>query len=135
MRIYHILTPYEIFHNREMHMNTICVLLNNGNVLTCEKFPCSQKEKLKLIIWLSAERKWVKTYAKNEYTEMIWQYYFKLLRKSRCKVNVNQCMKHDRIHKKGSGGSRLGNNGIVTDYECSKNPLHDFRRAMYVQWN
>ena len=37
-------------------------------------------------------------------------------------------MKHDRRHKGGGGGSRIYN-GSITDYECSSNPLHDFRRC------
>ena len=31
-------------------------------------------------------------------------------------------------HKGGGGGSRIYN-GSITDYECSKNPMHDFRRV------
>lgn len=35
---------------------------------------------------------------------------------------------NERQHKAGSGGSRIYD-GSITDYECSKNPLHDFRRC------
>lgn len=45
---------------------------------------------------------------------------------------VQNLMKHDRKRKCGSGGVRLTPFcGQVTDYECAKNPLHDFRRV----WN
>ena len=39
-------------------------------------------------------------------------------------------MHHDRKRKSGSGGIRLKKwCGEITDYECSKNPFHDFRRV------
>lgn len=39
-------------------------------------------------------------------------------------------MTHDRIHKNGGGGVHLGKFcGQVTDYEYTKNPMHDFRRV------
>ena len=73
--------------------------------------------------------KWVRTYAKNEYTEMMWDYYRKHQQKRRKKhINYEEMMEHDRKHKSGGGGSRIYN-GSITDYECSKNPLHDFRRV------
>lgn len=40
-------------------------------------------------------------------------------------------MKHERKHKRGSGGQRLGFSETVTDYECTNNPMHDFRRTFY----
>lgn len=42
-------------------------------------------------------------------------------------------MRHDRIHKGGGGcGSRIYN-GSITDYECSSNPLHDFKRCTIIK--
>ena len=37
-------------------------------------------------------------------------------------------MRHSYKRKKCGGGSLIYN-GSITDYECSKNPLHDFRRC------
>lgn len=37
-------------------------------------------------------------------------------------------MRHDRHHKGGGGGSRIFDSSI-TDYECAKEPLHDFHRV------
>ena len=31
------------------------------------------KYKLELLVWLPTQNKWVRTYAKNEYTEMMWE--------------------------------------------------------------
>ena len=39
-------------------------------------------------------------------------------------------MKHDHAHKGGGSGKRLTPFcGEITDYECAKIPLHDFRRV------
>ena len=48
--------------------------------------------------------------------------------KANNKINYAKLMRHDRKHKSGGGGSRIYN-GSITDYECTKNPLHDFRRV------
>ena len=58
----------------------------------------------------------------------MWDYYRKHQRKNKSKVNYTQIMEHERYHKSGGGGSRIYN-GSITDYECTKNPLHDFRRV------
>ena len=63
----------------------------------------------------------------------MYDYYCKGKQKSR-HINCEQLMKHDRVHKKGGGG-KISPTQIVTDYECAKVPLHDFRRSMYVQYN
>lgn len=72
---------------------------------------------------------------KNALTEEIWRYHFKMQRKSNVscyKGNYENMMKHDRKKKCGSGGVRLVKFcGQVTDYECRKDPLHDFPRV----WN
>lgn len=43
------------------------------------------------------------------------------------RFNTKAAMDHTRVHKGGSGGVRLSKFcGQVTDYECAKEPLHDF---------
>ena len=44
--------------------------------------------------------------------------------------NYNNLMKHPRKHKRSSGG-QIEHKHSITDYECTKNPLHDFRRTFY----
>lgn len=64
---------------------------------------------------------------RNEYTKAMYYYYLSL-QKPYQKLNYKQMMTHDRKRKTGSGGVRLGKFcGQITDYECTKNPLHDFR--------
>ena len=133
MRISHTLGR-EFLHNKELPMNAVVLRFDNGMALVCSDFNHSRRHKVELLVWLPAQNKWVRTYAKNEHTEMMWDYHRKLQRKSKCKVNCAPLMKHERVHKHGSGGSRIYN-GSITDYECTKEPMHDFRRSMCVQWN
>ena len=129
MQIEKILMPHEVIKGKEMPMNSIVLRLDNKAILVCSKFNHSRKQNLELLVWLPIQNKWVCTYAKNEYTEMMWDYYRKHQQKRKKKhINYEKMMEHDRHHKSGGGGSRIYN-GSITDYECSKNPLHDFRRV------
>lgn len=120
----------DIIHGKEFPMNSIILTVDNGTQLVCTNFHQSRKQKLKLYVWLPVEKKWVVTYAKNEYTEMMWTYHRKCEHKNRIrKGNYNNLMRHDRKHKSGGGGGTRIFNGSITDYECTKNPLHDFRRV------
>ena len=77
--------------------------------------------------------KWKRTFLRNEHTKIMYDYHCKGKHKS-FNVNCEKLMKHERVHKKGGGG-KISPTQIVTDYECAKIPLHDFRRSMYVQYN
>lgn len=119
----------ETIHEKRFPANTIVLTLDNKTKLLCWKFNHSRKQKLELYVWLPIEKKWVITYARNRYTEIIWDYYREHQKKKDSKhINYANMMKHDRKHKSGGGGSRICNNSI-TDYECTKNPLHDFERC------
>lgn len=116
-------------HDKYFPTNAIILTLNNGMQLVCHKFNHSRKYKLELLVWIPIEKKWVKTYDKNGYTEMMWNYYLRNRKKRNDKhINYANMMKHERVHKAGGGGMRICNRSI-TDYECTKNPLHDFRRC------
>lgn len=121
----------ELVHDKEFAMGSIVLELDNKIILVCNDFHHSRKQKVKLIVWLPSERKWVKAYEKNSLTEIMWDYYHahtnNRTRKA-YKANYEDMMRYDRKKKCGSGGSRIYDNSI-TDYECAKNPLHDFRRC------
>lgn len=128
MQIYKALYR-EILHGKEFHTGAIILTLENKTQLVCLNFNHSRKRKLKLYVWLPTENKWVITYAKNKYTEIMWDYYRKTQKKKdRKHINYKDIMKHERVHK-GGGGGTLIHNGSITEYECTKNPLHDFRRC------
>lgn len=81
------------------------------------------------IDWLENENRWVRTYKKDQISSIMWRCYKKHKEKYD-KINYENMMKHDRRHKGGGGGTRIFN-GSITDYECRKDPFHDFRRC----WN
>jgi hypothetical protein len=118
-------------HNREFPTNSIILTLDNKVELVCHKFNRSRKNKLEVYMWIPLEKKWVITYMKNKYTDIMCDYYrVNQKKKKRDYTSYSQLMKHDRTHKSGGGGSRI-NTRSITDYECTKNPLHDFRRCYY----
>ena len=89
MKISQTIMQREILHNKEFPMNSIILELNNKNLLVCPNPLYSYKQQLELYVWISNERKWVKTYAKNKYTQIILEYYNKNQRKSRRKNKMN----------------------------------------------
>ena len=65
----------------------------------------------------------------NDATEAMWNFYRGTAKKAkRDNNNYAAMMRHDRHHKGGGGGSRIFDSSI-TDYECAKEPLHDFHRV------
>ena len=116
-------------HGREFPMGSVILQLNNGTELVCTNFRQSRKLPLKVYCYLPQEKKWATTLLKGECKEIMWDYYRKCERKNRIrKGNYAQLMHHDRKHKKSGGGSSISRTQTVTDYECTKNPMHDFRR-------
>lgn len=75
-------------HGMEISMNSIILTVDDGTQLVCTNFHQSRKQKLKLYVWLPLEKKWVVTYAKNEYTEKMWAYYRKCEHKNRIRISI-----------------------------------------------
>lgn len=118
-----------IVHGKEFPTNAIILQLDNGTEFVSTNFKQSRKKPLKVYCYIPTEKKWIITFLKDNYKEIMWDYYRKCERKNKIrKGNYEQMMKHDRKHKHAGGGSRIYN-GSITDYECTKNPLHDFRRV------
>lgn len=109
MRIFHTVMQREVLHTKEFPMGSIVLELDNGTQLVCNKFNHSRKQKLELLVWLPNQKKWVRTFAKNEYTEIMWNYYRKHKRRvSDKKVNYAQLMQSgdNKSTKIKSGGAR-----------------------------
>ena len=122
----------DIIHGKEFPMNSVVLRLDNGITLICTNFHQSRKKPLKVHCYIIAEKKWGFAFLKGEYKEVMWDYYRKCEHKNKQKSfkgNYTSLMRHDRKHKKSSGGSKNSRPGTVTDYECAKNPMHDFRRV------
>lgn len=122
-----------IIHNREFRSGNVILKLDNGVILATSDFAHKRTQKIELMCYLPSQKKWVKTYDKNALTELMWNCYRKHKKRNRKKSigYYKNMMKHERKHKRGSGGQRLGFSETVTDYECTNNPMHDFRRTYY----
>lgn len=116
-------------HDKEFPMNSVILRLENGTEFVCTNFRQSRKNPLQVYCYASGN--WTMTLLNGKLKNIMWSYYrerMKIYR--RRKANYKQIMRHERKKKKGSG-SRIVTNSI-TDYECAKNPLHDFRRTYYI---
>lgn len=131
MKIYTLLgTDY--IYGKQFIMGSVVETLSNGVIIVCSNFTTPRKEKLMVKVYDPVHAKWGNALMRNEYTENLWNYHRKIQRKKKDNLDCTSMMKHDRKRKCGSGGVRLTPFcGQVTDYECAKNPLHDFRRV----WN
>nr|DAE28925.1 MAG TPA: hypothetical protein [virus sp. ctmTa7] len=122
----------EIIHGRIFLMNSTILELDNHVVFVCTNgFKVNKQGEYKLLAWLPGNRKWVSVYANNKFTDAMYRCYRQTRKSGKSKMsasNVQNMMKHDRVHKHGSGGSRIFN-GSITDYETRKRPLHDFNRG------
>ena len=128
------------YKNHHIPIGSILLRTENGIVYVCENFH-EQKDSL-FRVWIWNKEQWCHVLANNDYTYYMYKFYLSELQKRKRETKKSKSssyyanlMKHDdRKHKKGGGGQRLGFAGTVTEYECTKNPFHDFRRSMYVQW-
>lgn len=131
MKLYKTLIPAEVIKRKQFPCNTVIAELNTGVIIACSDFAHSRKIPLLVTIYMPNEKEWVKANVKNELTEKMWDYYRQTQKhnKKRYNGNYTNMMKHSRRKKTGGSGSRRENKRAITDYECSKNPLHDFRRV------
>ena len=121
----------EYLHGKQFPVGTVVLRLDNKTELAISDFHF-QNGKLEVFCY-KPFGKWKRFLLRNNYTKIMYDYYCKVKQKSR-HINCEELMKHERVHKKGGGG-KISPTQIVTDYECAKIPLHDFRRSMYVQYN
>ncbi len=123
-----------VIHNRTVYRGSVILYLDNGIILVSTDFNHERKYKLEMLCYLPSKRKWILTHDKNQYTDLMWDCYRKNKVRHKKKESINKykhMMKHERKHKRSSGGQRLGFSEVVTDYECTNNPIHDFRRTFY----
>lgn len=118
----------ELCHGKQFPINTIILRNENGVEIFCSNFKI-RKGKITVLIHIPGRKKFLKAEMRNEYTKAMYDYAQQFKDKSK-PLNYRQMMSHDRKKKSGGSGKRLTPFcGQVTDYECSKNPLHDFRRV------
>ena len=95
-----------MIHGRAFPMNSVILQLDNGKELVCCDFHHPRSEPLELFCYLPDEKEWVKTYAKNKYTEIMWDYYRKFSRKQ--KKSHSNYMKSSIKHVKSSSKKEKG---------------------------
>ena len=128
MKVYKVLGGCcNLIHDKEFPINSI-VLDLDGTIFVCTRFHQSRKKPLKVYCYNVTE-KWKIVLLRGKYKEIMWDYYRKCNRHHK-KNNYAALMRHDRKQKKKSGSPSSKN--AITDYECTNNPLHDFRRTRYL---
>lgn len=129
MKIYSLLSTSYI-HNKEFIMDSVVLCLENGVKIVCSDFQKSSKAKLFVTVWNPQTKKWGTALMRNKYSQIMCDFYRSKHKRRKASPNWAKMMEHDRKRKSGTGGVRLGKwCGQITDYECTKNPLHDFRRV------
>ena len=109
--------------------NSVIMRFNFGTVLVATNLKRNDQGKILLHVYSVKGRKWTTCSVENEYTKIMYSFYKKETRNN-SHTDFASLMKHERKKKKSGSGSRLKPFcGHVTDYECTKNPLHDFRRV------
>lgn len=131
-----VYTSYPIkMHNFVIRTHSVYMLCDTGAVIVCQNFKKDRERKTKVFCYIPKEQKWIMSRFNNEYIDMMYNLYnskHKTETKEIRRINYKKMMSHSRKKKHGNGGEILRKwNGNVTDYECSKEPLHDFRRVYY----
>lgn len=141
MKVYKLFQKEEI-HKLEFPMDSIVLSAQNGTQIVAMPFAFRKHNRGRLKIYVWDGCKWILTTAQNQYTDLMWNYQISDQRGKRkaegkkYNGNYSAMMKHERVKKKGSGGEILRKfTGTVTDYECAKETLYDFRRSYNVLWN
>ena len=136
MKIYELVGT-DFIRNKVFPMGSTILVRENGDIIVCATFSHLRKENpIPVHLYIRKIGCWKSGVMKNAFTEELWAFHNIQMQKHKkgkaFRGNYAEMMKHDRKKKCGSGGVRLGKfNGQVTDYECRKDPLHDFRRV----WN
>lgn len=118
----------EYHHKKYFPKDTIVLTGETGAEIYCSNFHM-ENGKIPVFIYIPESGKLYKTKMRNEYTREMYNYAQKFKDTSK-PLNYRQMMAHDRKKKGGGSGKRLTPFcDQVTDYECRKEPLHDFRRV------
>lgn len=136
MKIYELVGS-ECVCNRFFPMGSTVLVRENGDAIVCVSFAHMQKvNPIPVYLYIRETGCWKSGVMKNAFTEELWAFHIRHVTERRTgkayQGNYAGMMKHSRKKKCGSGGVRIGKFcGQVTDYECRKDPFHDFRRV----WN
>ena len=135
-KLYATTMSNETVKNHAFNAGSVIMTLKTGTIIACQDFQ-KINGKLPVMVYSVASKKWVKSLADGEIAETLCKYHARTMpkkHKNRNAPNYVNMMRHDRKKKKGGCGVRLDKENFLakqmqTDYECTKEPLHDFRRV------
>lgn len=104
MKIYHTLGGSYFVHGREFPIGTVVLELDDGINVACCRFNTPRNEDLAVWVYIPGKIKWQRCMLKNQYTEMLWDYY----RKNKKKIIPKHIsMKtHKKIKEKKNKGTK-----------------------------
>lgn len=132
MQIYKQLGSYPI-HGKEVLQDSIVARFQNGTIVVCHDFRM-RNGKLSVHVWDIHDKAWKRAEISDSVAGSIMAFYRQSLPKNPSRIPYGKMMHHNHKHKGGGCGQRLipkADYRAITDYECTKNPLHDFRRVCY----
>lgn len=87
MKLSHTLGGQYLIHGKEFPIYTIVLRLDNGVELYCKKSNFYSKDRKLLVLIYSPDKKtWFRCKMKNEYTDLMWDYYKKNEKKFNPKI-------------------------------------------------
>lgn len=103
MKLSHTLGGQYLIHGKEFPIHTIILYLDNGIEMYCQKSAFKKRnKKLPILIYSPDKKTWFRCKIKNEYTDLMWEYYYK--HKHKFNPQKKKYYKH-RSSKKGAGAS------------------------------
>lgn len=118
-------------------VGTIFMRKNGAIVAWCD---FEHKGKRLQVFVSENKRKWKRMYINGKLAEIVLQCHNRTeqhhakMRKAVLKANFEGLMRHPH-HSKRKGMQKSSSKYAMTEYECTKNPLHDFRHCRYVIYN
>lgn len=102
IKIYHTLGGQYLIHGREFPKGTVVLQLKNGTEFFCSSFNTARSRDLLVLVYDSHKKNWKRVMMKNEYTELMWDYY----RKNKKKIKTKEKNKKHYVHKENKKGTK-----------------------------
>lgn len=100
MKIYHTLGGSYLVHGREFPMGTVILETDNGISVACCRFSTPRDADLPVWVYIPSKKRWHKGVMKNQYTDMLWNYYRKNKKKIIPKhIYKKKCKKLKKTNK------------------------------------
>lgn len=105
MKIYHTVGGQYLIHGHQFLMGTVILELDNGYIIACERFNSKRTQDLFVRVYYPSNKKWVKCYLKNRYTDLMWEYYSK----NKKRIVPKKSYKKKQVQNKIKSGTKKKN--------------------------